>query len=155
MEKIAVRYIGTKPLKRDTVTDSLAIWPGQNSVCEVPQDVAVRLFLHPDVWVPADAEVIPRPAPVIEEAATVAEEEGVEEAEPVVHPEDEFGYESAPEGTGPVTVEEITVILPSLDKETDFTEHGKPIVGKVRERFPDREVTLAAVRDAWTAFTGA
>ena len=156
MTKVAVRYIGHKPIKRDTVTESLAVWVGHGAVAEVPEEVAVKLCLFPDVWQLADAPVIERPAVV---AAPEPEEEAgeavePEEGEPELHPNDEFGFEKAPEGTGPVTVAEIVERLPMLDKEKDFSETGKPKIESVRALFPDRDVVLASVRSAWTEFSG-
>jgi hypothetical protein len=155
---VAVRYVGSKPIKRDTVTNSLAVWVGTNSVCEVPADVAVKLFLHPDVWQPADAPVLERPAPARDDA----EGEGDDGGEPFtggeddeLREDDEHGIEKPPAAEGEVTVQEVIEILPLLDREADFTEGGKPAVAKVRERFPERELTVATVRAAWDKFSGA
>jgi hypothetical protein len=156
MTKVAVRYVGHKPIKRDTVTESLAVWVGHGAVAEVPEEVAARLCPFPDVWQLADAPVIERPAPVVaseaeEEAGEVVEPE---EAEPELHPNDEFGFEKAPEAAGPVTIAEIVERLPMLDKEKDFSETGKPKIESVRALFPERDVVLANVRAAWVEFTG-
>lgn len=156
MANVKVRYIGTKPVKRDTVAGSLAAWYGQNSVAEVSEEVAVKLFQFPTVWQPADMPVIERPTlepvPVQdpEKPETIgAEQEG-----------DNFGDEGegdAGEGgagaeAGEVTPEEIAVILPQLDKDTDFTEAGRPMVGRVRAYFEGREVTIQALKAAWENF---
>ena len=156
MTKVAVRYIGHKPIKRDTVTESLAVWVGHGAVAEVPEEVAVKLCLFPDVWQLADAPVIERPAPVVapEPEEEVDEAVDLEESEPELHPNDEFGFEKAPEGTGPVTIAEIVERLPMLDKDADFSETGKPKVDSVRALFPDRDVALANVRAAWAEFSG-
>lgn len=156
MTKVAVRYIGHKPIKRDTVTESLAVWAGHGAVTEVPEEVAVKLCLFPDVWQLADAPVIERPAPVVapEPEEEVDEAVDLEESEPELHPNDEFGFEKAPEGTGPVTIAEIVERLPMLDKDADFSETGKPKVDSVRALFPDRDVSLGNVRAAWAEFSG-
>lgn len=144
MANVKVRYIGNKPVKRDTVTESLAVWPGFNSVTAVPEDVAVRLCQFPDVWQLADKPVIERPvavpAPVVDELdeyADLGDEPG----------------DAPPASTDAVTVAEIAAILPTLDKEADFTEAGRPKIDSVRARFDDREVTVQAVKAAWENFT--
>ena len=154
---IAVRYVGNKPIKKDTVTGSLAVWVGKNSVCEAPQEVATRLFLYPTVWAPADAPLIERPAPVAAQEAPTEDHDGellLDEPYEEVRPDDEHGFETPPEAVGPVTVDEVVPILSLLDREKEFTEGGKPSVGAVRDRFPGRDLTVATVREAWARFTG-
>tara|TARA_R110002110_G_scaffold415835_1_gene657222 strand:+ start:38230 stop:38760 length:531 start_codon:yes stop_codon:yes gene_type:complete len=175
MANVKVRYIGKKHIKRDTVTGSLAVWPGNNSVAEVPESVATKLCMYPDVWVPDDGEPLlrpvinraPLPDPAEEDGAnddqdgttdeTAAETQADPTAEQpvVVHPEDQFGFEEPPPPAGPATVDEIVHILPLLDKEADFTDAGRPKVDSVRARFADREVTVKVLKEAWTKFIAA
>ena len=146
MANVKVRYLGTKPLKRDTVTGSLHIWTAENPVTEVPEEVALRLCLYPTVWQTADKPVIERPV-----------------VAPVAPPADEFDeYADLDDGSGDlppaastdaVSVSEIAAILPTLDKDADFTEAGRPKIDSVRDRFDDREVTVQAVKAAWENFT--
>jgi hypothetical protein len=60
---VALRYVGAKPSKRDTVAGSNVIWEGPGAVREVALEVAKKLLLYPDVWalpeVPWVAPVIP------------------------------------------------------------------------------------------------
>lgn len=143
---VKVRYIGNKPMKRDTVTESLTVWFGENDVQEVSKEAAIRLCQFPTVWQLADKPVIARPvvAPVEVEQTPVDNGFDEEEAET-----------GQPEAGGAVSADEIYGILPLLDKDTDFTEAGRPVVDKVRARFPGREVTLDAVRTAWIKFSAA
>ncbi len=49
-QRVPVKYIGQKPVKRDTVCGTGLEWtPGQ--VIGVPREMAERLLRHPDVWV--------------------------------------------------------------------------------------------------------
>lgn len=148
MANVKVRYIGNKPIKRDTITESLAVWPGFNSVTAVPEDVAIRLCQFPTVWQLADKPVMERPAPA--PVAEVAPEVAVE---PEPQADSGFDKEESPAVTGSeVAPEEIYAILGSLDRDTDFTEAGRPVVAKVRERFEGREVSIQAVKAAWENF---
>lgn len=157
MANVKVRYIGTKPVKKDTVTGSLALWFGENSVAEVSEDVAIKLFQYPTVWQPADMAVIERPAVNANpETLPPAGDEGQEGDDQTDGDEGEGDTDDSTGGSvgtaEPVTPEEITVILPMLDKDTDFTEAGRPMVNKVREHFEGREVTLQALKAAWENF---
>lgn len=49
-EKIAVVYIGTKPVKKDTITGSRTLFPRLQPV-QVDSAVAWQLLAFPDVWV--------------------------------------------------------------------------------------------------------
>lgn len=53
MDKVNLIYIGKKPFKKDTVTNSRLIFPKGKPVA-VPSDVAWRLLAHPAVWIRAD-----------------------------------------------------------------------------------------------------
>lgn len=53
MEKVELIYIGKKPFKKDTVTNSRLIFPKGKPVA-VPSDTAWRLLAHPTVWIRAD-----------------------------------------------------------------------------------------------------
>ena len=135
---VKVRYVGTTALKKDTVTDTLTVWAGEGDVQEVDENVAIKLCQFPDVWQLASKKVIKRPQEVVPES-DVSESEGDNE-------DDQTGDS--------VSVAEIIEALSTLDKDTEFTEAGRPQVGAVRERFPDRSVSLADLKEAWTAFTG-
>lgn len=157
MKNVSVRYTGTKPVKTDTVTGSGAVWVGHGAVCDVPADVAAKLCLYPDVWVPADKKILRPTVPL-----RPPEEDEEPEGEPTLAGEDdeardndEHGFEVPPAPGVDVTVEEVLEMLPLLDREVDFTDTGKPAVAKVRERFPDRELSVATLRAAWDRFAGA
>ena len=153
MANVKVRYIGTKPVKRDTVAGSLATWFGQNSVADVSEEVAAKLLQYPTVWRPADMPVIERPtlepAPTQNPSDELNIGAGKQEGNDPPAGDDDT---KPPAPTGDVTPEEITEILPLLDKDTDFTEAGRPMVNKVREHFEGREVTLQALKAAWENF---
>ena len=157
MANVKVRYIGSKPVKKDTVAHTLTVWYGENSVAEVSEEVAAQLFQHPTVWQPADKPVIERPVVnTIPETPPPAGDEGQEGDDQTGGDEGEGDTDDSTGGSvgtaEPVTPEEITVILPMLDKDTDFTEAGRPMVNKVREHFEGREVTLQALKAAWENF---
>jgi hypothetical protein len=140
---VKVRYIGTKPIRGDNICGTLAVWTGEGSVQAVPEDVAVRLCQFPDVWQLADKPVIKRPAV----QAAPAECDYLDDDEPEAAPDQADGT--------PVTAAEIVAILPLLDKDTDFTEAGRPIMASVRAQFEGRPVEIADVKEAWATFTGA
>lgn len=49
MNKIAITYIGQKPIKKDTVTNSRLVFPKGKSV-SVESDIAHQLLDYPKVW---------------------------------------------------------------------------------------------------------
>ena len=51
-ETIDLVYVGSKPEKHDTAFNTLLVFP-QGVPIPVPVEVAVRMLLHPDVWVKA------------------------------------------------------------------------------------------------------
>jgi hypothetical protein len=148
MSHVKVRYIGKKSLKRDTVTLSLAVWSGFDSVTEVSEEVAAQLCRFPDVWQLANKPLVERPVVL----AVVEDDSDDDDDEPEdVDTDDVSGViEEFP----PVTTGEIVEIIPSLNRETDFTDAGRPIIGKLRERFEGREITTVVVKDAWKTFQG-
>ena len=56
---LPIRYVGKQPKKRDNVAGSAFVWYRRGEVHDVPRGIAVRLLLHPDVWVVADGEKDP------------------------------------------------------------------------------------------------
>jgi hypothetical protein len=153
--KVKVRYIGNKPIKRDTVCQTLTIWTANNDVAEVDDDVAIRLVRHPSVWVMADSKV-KRPEVVAPAPELVVAEPEIEIPDGLMAEQEK--KDTAPvneqEGEGePVTVAEVTAILSSLDKDKDFSAQGRPLVDSIRDRFPNRPVTSKEVKAAWELFT--
>ncbi len=49
-EKVAVRYVGSKTLKYDTVCHTRTVWYGEGDVQLVPIAVATQLARFPSVW---------------------------------------------------------------------------------------------------------
>ena len=49
-----VKFIGRTKAKRDNVCRSNLLWPYRGAIQVAPEDIAIRLFTHPDVWVEAD-----------------------------------------------------------------------------------------------------
>jgi hypothetical protein len=136
---VKVRYVGTKESKKDTVTGSLTVWFGEGDVQEVDENVAIKLCQFPSVWQLASKPVVKRP----------------KVAEAPKSDDDEEDSDDDGDQTGDsVSVAEIIESLSTLDKDTEFTEAGRPQINAVRERFPDRSVSLADLKEAWTAFTG-
>jgi len=151
-ELVGVRYIGQKPVKRDTVCKTLTTWtPG--SVSHVERHIAENLFRFPAIWQPEDASFEPPKRPKL------AEPEPKIYVPPEPEPEaDSEGEQDAPRAmpdeTPIATSEDVLGIIPSLDKDRDFTPMGKPKIDAVRARMPNFHVTLEAVRAAWTQFQG-
>lgn len=56
-----VKFVGKTGHKRDNVCNSRLFWPYRGAILEVPEDVAVRLFAHPDVWVEPEDDDEGRP----------------------------------------------------------------------------------------------
>ena len=57
-QKVAIRYIGKKNMKRDTTrAKSGTVWFGTGDVKSVPLDVAKELVRHTDVWQYANGSV--------------------------------------------------------------------------------------------------
>ncbi|WGY45231.1 hypothetical protein [Vibrio sp. ABG19] len=50
-DKISVVYIGPKPKKKDTITNSRLVFPRHQPV-EVSQDIGYQLLDYPTVWIP-------------------------------------------------------------------------------------------------------
>ena len=154
-DRVDVRYIGiNKPIKRDTVMGSTALWIGHNSVVAVPRSVAERLFLHPDIWIPADKKQtdLVRPA-----APPASVEEPVDESEQ--DPGGTDAEEASPmmvsANADPISVAEVAEAISTLDRETEFSDKGRPLIASLRERFPGRPLTLDVAKAAWADFTGA
>lgn len=150
MAGVKIRYVGHKPLKKDTVAGTLAIWPGHGSVAEVPDSVAVQLLQYPTVWQRDDQPAMPRPTP---KDPPPPKDPQPPNPDQELREEDKFGFEKPPTATGPVTVDEIVQALPSLDKDADFTEVGRPKVASVRALFEGRELGVKELNQAWTQFT--
>lgn len=53
---VFVKYIGSKPVKKDTVCHTDTIWAGKGDIQLIPRSVALKLVRHRKVWVPASAE---------------------------------------------------------------------------------------------------
>ena len=51
-KKISIAYIGTKAIKKDTITGSRCVFP-RNTPVEVEEAIAYRLLDFPSVWVKA------------------------------------------------------------------------------------------------------
>lgn len=49
-EKVAIAYIGKKPFKKDTITNSRLVFPRHKAV-EVDSEIAYQLLGYPTVWV--------------------------------------------------------------------------------------------------------
>lgn len=56
---VGLRYIGPKPVKRDTVRNTKVVWNGPGDVQDVPADTVARYLKHPAVWQLADADWTP------------------------------------------------------------------------------------------------
>ncbi|RLA45294.1 MAG: hypothetical protein DRQ97_09965, partial [Gammaproteobacteria bacterium] len=94
----------------------------------------------------------PKPDPVEEDPETEAEKFAALGEDMVG--DNDTGEDPADTASGdPVTAEEIGPILSSLDRDTDFSATGKPMVASIRARFPDRPVTSKEVKAAWESFT--
>lgn len=48
-----IKYIGKAPHKRDNVCRTTLFWPHQGAIVDTPDEIAVRLLAHKDVWVEA------------------------------------------------------------------------------------------------------
>ena len=48
---VMLAYVGSKPIKNDTITDTKIAWHGFGDIQPVPADKASVLLRHPDVWV--------------------------------------------------------------------------------------------------------
>ena len=157
MAKVKVRYVGPRGYRADNVCGTLTIWTADKPVAAVDEEVAARLCAYPTVWQMADAPVMerptePKPDPTEEDPETEAEKLAAL-GEDMVGDDDEGDNPVDPASGDPVTAEEIGPILSSLDKDTDFSSTGKPLVDSIRAKFPDRSVTAKEVKAAWEAFS--
>lgn len=50
IERVNVRYVGNRPVRRDNVCGTKLVWQGPGEVLPVSKEVAQRLLRHPDVW---------------------------------------------------------------------------------------------------------
>lgn len=53
---VSVQYVGHKAIKYDIVGGTNIAWHGHGDVRQIPRSIAERLFKHPTVWGPAEAE---------------------------------------------------------------------------------------------------
>lgn len=160
-KKVKIRYVGHRAFRADNICGTHAIWTADKPVAEVDEEVAVRLCQYPTVW-QIDGPKVSRPtAPVLSEPPPIldAVEEGATEAEAFQALGEEMAGDNLPDQapptapTGePVTTEEVSEILTSLDKDKDFSSKGKPLVDSVRSLFPGRPVAMKEVKAAWDAF---
>lgn len=55
-----IKYIGTKPLKKDVVADTGIYWAGHGDIQEVPDAAAPKLLAYVDIWRKADEAISPQ-----------------------------------------------------------------------------------------------
>ena len=51
-----VKFIGRTESKRDNVCRSNLLWKFRGAIQVAPEDIAIRLFTHPDVWIEPDED---------------------------------------------------------------------------------------------------
>lgn len=80
-DKIAVVYIGAKPIKKDTVTGSRLVFPRHVPV-DIESHIAMQLLEFPSVWIRAEhlADELERQERAAQEAAAELERQAEEAA---------------------------------------------------------------------------
>lgn len=139
---IAIYYIGSKPLKRDTVAGTNFVWEGFGAKRNVPEDVAARLLQHPDIWVDEqdfaekyEGQELPR-ANVL---AAAAEDGDIDLGDLIVDDEDD-------DGGAPVS-EDDPIIAALLDMDIGDV---MPSIEQVRAVMGDgAKVTKKSLAAAW------
>ncbi len=139
---VPVAYIGTKPVKKDTVCRSGTVWKGFGDVQYVDPRVSTRLLNYPAVWCKPDQ--VERHKAELEQSLleTEADETEVAISEPeATKPEQELKPED--EAARLARLEAIQTAILSLDQanKDHFGNNGKPKIAAVRSAMDDATVT--------------
>lgn len=151
-------YIGPKRFKRDTVAGTPTVWLGYGDVQQVGYGDAVKLLMHPDVWITEKqfkergknaSEPAPTPPPAPEPPPAPTPPAGTTEGQG----EGSEGNESDQGGlSDTTTTDPIVAAIYSLDRSdpANFSEStGKPKIEAVRATMGDDKVTVQQVGKAW------
>ena len=131
-EKIAIVYIGNKPVKKDTITGSRLSFPRMVPV-DVESALAVQLLDHPTVWVRADmAETV---AAEQEQAAKDAAEAAEAAAEAAARRAAEESFVVGDTDLGKMTSAQLTTFCVAND--LDITQGPREAVTDYRIRVRD------------------
>ena len=131
-EKIAIVYIGNKPVKKDTITGSRLSFPRMVPV-DVESALAVQLLDHPTVWVRADmAETV---AAEQEQAAKDAEAAAEAAAEEAARRAAEESFVVGDTDLGKMTSAQLTTFCVAND--IDITQGPREAVNDYRVRVRD------------------
>ena len=87
-----VKFIGPTVSKRDNVCRSNLLWKFRGAIQVAPEDIAIRLFTHPDVWVEPDEDDKGLPmdelSPLIQLKAGMTADERINLAIKIIEKED-------------------------------------------------------------------
>lgn len=129
-EHIAVRYIGLKPRKLDTVAGTTTVWHGRGDVQLVERAAAQRLFEYRQVWVPATAEHAQGDA-------------GLSEVQP-----QEPAADAPPGEQQPLSLHErLKIAIAGLGSD-GFTDNGRPRKSAVVDALGE-DASVADIAAAW------
>lgn len=157
LKTVNVTYVGNKPTKRDTVTQSAYLWAGYGDTHEVPYSIASQLLRHADVWVLESEFKAKFPEELPEQKPEPASEGFVIGAS-----DDDFDSDDEGEGEGEggeesqgdeqdADVGAIKNAILSLEQGNPehFSQKGAPKINAVREAAGDTTITADQVRDVW------
>lgn len=133
-----IKYIGKAPVKRDNVCRTTLFWPHPGAVVEAPDEIAVRLLAHKDVWIEASANDHGAPMRV-DSGRPLTAEERVEAAIKEIEAADGWLYVDLYRETGELP----TQIQPAAEAGNDEGEAKPP--PKAPSPFPfnnDREAAV-------------
>lgn len=157
---IAIKYVGDKPVKRDTVCNTGTLWAGKGDVQIVDHKVGVQLLQFPTVWVKADAktskEAMAQNKDTVSDAKKAGEIPPEKPAEtPASTPAAPVVPDTNPEG-GEATVADISAAIGRLDpgNKKHFSPSNKPMKAAVEAELPGKAVAMKALNAAWKEFQG-
>lgn len=148
---LAVKYVGKKPVKTDTVAGTTTIWSGNGDIQIVEHLAAVKLLQYPNVWVSADKK---EQAESSENKDTVAAAK-VPDSKPA--PKSEEPKPADLMQGGVATVDEIVaaILTLSTDNKAHFTPSGSPKKAAIVAALSGKTIgSMKDVNAAWTQVQG-
>lgn len=136
-------YIGSKPTKVDTLTDTRIVWNGFGDKQPVPADRAAILLGHPDVWVTEETFKAGVASGLYKPREFVDLNSGDDDIDLEVGMDDDDDENDGESESDSSVIAKIQEFILSI--ETD----KKPKIDTVRAALPDLKITAADLTKAW------
>ncbi len=133
-------YIGSKPTKTDTITDTRIVWNGFGDKQPVPANKAAILLGHPDVWVTEEVFKAGVASGLYKPREFVDLNSGEDDIDLEVGMDDDDENEGESDSSVIAKIQEFILSI-----ETD----KKPKIDTVRGALPDLKITVADLNRAW------